>query len=145
MHIINFTPVASLSGGLLIGAATAAMLLFNGKLAGVSGIFRGVIEPSKGDWLWRALFISGLLTAGFIMKAMGHPNLMKPLDILPFPSTLVKLAIAGFLVGIGVRLGNGCTSGHGICGLARRSPRSVVATGTFMLFGMITTLYFRAY
>ncbi len=126
----NFTPYASLAGGLLIGISAAAMLLFNGKIAGISGILAGVLRPVKSDTSWRLCFIAGLLTGGLILRV-----------ILPqsFEFGIVRstgaLVIAGLLVGVGTRLANGCTSGHGVCGVARFSVRSILATAIFIASG----------
>ena len=131
MH--NFTPIPALTGGLLIGSAAALMLLLKGRIAGISGILGGLLHPSASDTSWRALFLIGMLTAPLgVMLVTGK---------LPEVSTAVAdrtLLAAGLLVGFGTRLGSGCTSGHGVCGLARRSLRSLVATLTFMGTGALT-------
>jgi uncharacterized membrane protein YedE/YeeE len=126
----NFTPVSALIGGVLIGLSASAMLLFNGKVAGISGIFSGILRPVKADTLWRALFIGGLLVGGLILRGF-LPN---SFDFGTIRS-LGALTVAGLLVGFGTRLGNGCTSGHGVCGVARLSVRSIAATATFMATG----------
>jgi uncharacterized protein len=128
----NFTPSASLLGGILIGLSGAAMLLLNRKIAGISGITAGVLQPVKGDTLWRISFLGGLLTGGLMLRIW----LQRAFDfgiIRPYP----MLIIAGLMVGFGTRLGSGCTSGHGICGISRLSSRSLVATATFILVGAI--------
>jgi uncharacterized protein len=128
----NFTPFASLLGGILIGLSGAAMLLLNRKIAGISGITAGVLQPVKGDTLWRISFLGGLLTGGLMLRIW----LQRAFDfgiIRPYP----MLIIAGLMVGFGTRLGSGCTSGHGICGISRLSSRSLVATATFILVGAI--------
>ena len=126
----NFTPVASFIGGVLIGLSAAAMLLFNGKIAGISGILAGVLRPVKADTIWRACFLSGMLVGGLMLRVY-QPQ--------AFDFGMIRsadaLAAAGLLVGFGTRLGNGCTSGHGICGMARLSARSIAATATFMATG----------
>ncbi|HJU27806.1 MAG TPA: YeeE/YedE thiosulfate transporter family protein [Candidatus Binataceae bacterium] len=126
----NFTPISALIGGVLIGLGASAMLVFNGKIAGISGILAGVLRPVKADTLWRACFISGLLVGGLVLRAL----LPSAFDFGALRST-GALIIAGLLVGLGTRLGNGCTSGHGVCGIARLSARSIAATATFMATG----------
>src|SRR5262245_49991410 len=123
----NFTPFASLAGGILIGISAAAILLFNGKIAGVSGILAGVVQPVKSDTTWRLCFLLGLFAGGLILKVFV-PQAFQ-FGTIRSNGTLV---IAGLLVGAGTRLGNGCTSGHGVCGLGRLSPRSMVATAIFV-------------
>jgi uncharacterized protein len=130
MH--NFTPLASLAGGVLIGLSASAMLLLDGKIAGISGILAGVLKPVKGDTLWRICFLTGLLAGGLLLKEL-LPRAFEFGLIRPFP----LLAIAGLLVGFGTRLGSGCTSGHGVCGVSRLSPRSLVATATFIFTGAL--------
>jgi uncharacterized membrane protein YedE/YeeE len=126
----NFTPVASLIGGILIGLSASAMLLFNGKIAGISGIVGGLVGLRKNDTLWRAVFVAGLVTGGFLLR------LLVP-DAFAFEITRSTgaLVLAGFMVGLGARVGNGCTSGHGVCGVSRFSPRSIVATVVFIIVG----------
>jgi uncharacterized protein len=131
MH--NFTPFASLFGGVLIGLSASAMLLLEGKIAGISGILAGVLKPVRGDSLWRICFLAGLLAGGLMMRKM-LPGAFDFGLIRPLP----LLAIAGLLVGFGTRLGSGCTSGHGVCGVSRLSPRSLVATATFIFTGALT-------
>jgi uncharacterized membrane protein YedE/YeeE len=126
----NFTPVVSLIGGILIGLSASAMLLFNGKIAGISGIVSGLVQPKKNDVLWRTAFVAGLLTGGFILRLLA-PQLLQVAIVRSWGALL----LAGFLVGFGARLGNGCTSGHGICGISRFSPRSIIATMIFILVG----------
>jgi len=126
----NFTPLASLAGGVLIGLSAAAMLFFDGKIVGISGILAGVLRPVKSDTSWRLSFIGGLVTGGLVLRVL--------LPVSFQFGTLRSngaLAIAGLLVGVGTRLGNGCTSGHGVCGVARLSVRSMVATTIFMATG----------
>ena len=129
----HFTPIASTIGGLLIGLSAAIMLLANGRIAGISGIFRGVLEPQEGEFRWRALFVGGLVAGGAIMVALT-PDLFA----ITIERSWIAVAAAGLLVGFGTRLGNGCTSGHGVCGLSRFSARSLVATLSFMATGAIT-------
>jgi uncharacterized membrane protein YedE/YeeE len=131
MH--NFTPIASLSGGVLIGLAAATMLLLDGKIAGISGIVAGILRPIPGETLWRAWFVGGLIAGGLLMRAIDSAAY----DFTIHRSTLAIIA-AGTLVGFGTRLGNGCTSGHGVCGVSRLSARSIIATVTFLATGMMT-------
>ena len=135
----HFTPLESLGGGLLIGLAAAAFMIVHGRIMGVSGILGGIVRPLKGDFLWRATFMLGLIAAPFIARLVG---------LLPeaqIEGSLVQLVIAGLLVGIGTALGSGCTSGHGVCGIARLSPRSIVATILFVGSGMVTVWAIRAF
>lgn len=140
MEIINFTPYSALIGGALIGLSAAILLLFKGRIAGVSGIAGGVILPEKGDIPWRIVFLIGLVLGGLLYQLLGISPGVE--SIQPVTGKL-GLVIAGLLVGIGSALGTGCTSGHGICGLARRSLRSLVATLTFMITAMITVFIVR--
>ena len=130
MH--NFTPFASLFGGLLIDLSASAMLLLDAKIAGISGILAGVLKPVRGDTLWRVCFLAGLLAGGMLLRIF-LPTAFNFGIIRPLP----MLIIAGLLVGFGTRLGSGCTSGHGVCGISRLSPRSLVATGTFIIAGAL--------
>jgi len=134
MHIdwIHFTPLASLGGGILIGLAAALLLLANGRVAGISGIAGGLLRPARGDIGWRLAFLLGLVAAPLAWLAF---QAMPPAQIDHSPALLT---VSGLLVGIGTRFGNGCTSGHGVCGIARFSPRSLVATLGFMLAGFVT-------
>jgi uncharacterized protein len=125
--------VPALVGGLLIGLSSAGLLLLNGRIAGISGIFAGLFEPRQGDKGWRALFIAGL-AAGAAAMVLLRPQAIR-FELLRPPALLVA---AGLLVGFGTRLANGCTSGHGLCGLSRFSPRSLIATATFMAAGALT-------
>ena len=127
------TALMALSGGLLIGAAAAAFLLLNGRLAGISSIVGGLWAHRPGDVSWRLWFILGLMTGGLTLLIVDP----QAFDGTP-PSQPAVLALGGVLVGLGARIGNGCTSGHGVCGLARRSGRSAVATAVFMAAAMIT-------
>lgn len=133
----HFTPLASLFGGLLIGLAAAVFALFNGRIAGISGILGGLLRPARGDIGWRLAFVAGLV---------GAPALYGAFTALPeiqIDAGWLTLVAAGLLVGIGTRYGAGCTSGHGICGLSRLSPRSLVATGVFMAAGFLTVFVVR--
>ena len=134
---INFTPWSSLAGGVLIGISAAMLLLFNGRIAGISGIVGGLLRPARGDIGWRMAFLLGLLFAPLIY------GLAAPLPAVRIDADTVTLVVAGLLVGIGTRYGSGCTSGHGVCGLSRLSPRSMVATAAFMLAGFVTVFIVR--
>ncbi len=133
----HFTPWSSLFGGLLIGIAAAMLLLFNGRIAGISGIVGGLFRPSGGDSGWRVAFLLGLIGAPLIYA------LAVPLPAVRIDADMATLVVAGLLVGIGTRYGSGCTSGHGVCGLSRLSPRSMVATACFMLAGFAAVFIVR--
>ncbi|WP_323141823.1 YeeE/YedE family protein [Massilia phyllosphaerae] len=139
MHVdwIHFTPLASLGGGILIGLAAALLLLANGRIAGISGIAGGLLRPAGGDIGWRLAFLLGLASAPLAWLAVGA---MPPAQIDHSPALLT---IAGLLVGVGTRFGSGCTSGHGVCGIARLSPRSLAATACFMAAGFLTVFVMR--
>jgi len=132
-----FTPWSSLAGGLLIGAAAAALALFNGRIAGISGIIGGLLRLPRGDSGWRAAFVLGLISAP-LLYALAFT--LPAIDIDAGYGTLI---LAGLMVGIGTRYGAGCTSGHGVCGLSRLSPRSAVATVAFMGAGFVTVYVLR--
>ena len=129
----NFTPVASTIGGVLIALAAAAMMLFHGRIAGISGILSGLLGPKPGEFAWRAAFAGGLFLGGILMGFALPSGFAVEVD-----RSAVAIAAAGVVVGFGTRLGSGCTSGHGVCGISRVSPRSMVATLTFMGTGAIT-------
>ena len=132
-----FTPLASLAGGLLIGVAVALLVLLNGRIAGISGVLGGLLRPVNGDVGWRIAFVLGLVAA---------PALYALFTAVPVPrieAGWVALTVAGLLVGVGTRYGAGCTSGHGVCGLSRLSPRSLVATVAFMGAGFATVFVLR--
>ena len=134
----HFTPLTALSGGLLIGLSAAVLLLFNGRIAGISGIVGGLLQRYKaGDFAWRMAFVLGLVLAPSLYRVFGE------LPESQIDAGSATLVLAGLLVGFGSRLGSGCTSGHGVCGLSRRSPRSMVATATFMATGFITVYLIR--
>lgn len=133
----HFTPLAALAGGVLIGIAAAMFALLNGRIAGISGVLGGLLRPAKGDRAWRIAFVLGLV---------GAPALYLLAAALPKPQIDAgygALILAGLLVGIGTRYGAGCTSGHGVCGLSRLSPRSLVATAAFMGAGFVTVFIAR--
>jgi uncharacterized membrane protein YedE/YeeE len=134
----NFTPYSALAGGVLIGISVTVLLLFNGRIAGISGILNGLFFAGKNDKLWRLLFLIGLVLGGFLFQ-FGVPEFNSPRHNYPLP----LLAIGGFLVGFGARMANGCISGHGVCGLANLSLRSLVATCAFMGAGMLTVYIMR--
>lgn len=134
---IHFTPWTSLLGGVLIGLAAAAFALLNGRIAGISGILGGMLRPARGDLGWRLAFLAGLVGAP-LAYVLAHA--LPEVTIEAGNGTLV---VAGLLVGIGTRYGSGCTSGHGVCGLSRLSPRSLVATAAFMLAGFATVFVVR--
>lgn len=133
----NFTPWSSLAGGVLIGLATAMFLLLNGRIAGISGILGGLLRPTKGDVGWRIAFVAGLTFSPIAFSVAA------PLPAVQIDADAASLIMAGLLVGIGTRYGSGCTSGHGVCGLSRLSPRSMVATALFMLAGFVTVFITR--
>jgi len=129
-----FTPVTALIGGALIGAAAAAFVVLNGRIAGVSGILGGLLRPARGDIAWRAAFVAGLVAAP---RAYG---VFAALPAIRVDTDIAVLIAAGLLVGVGTRYGSGCTSGHGVCGISSLSLRSLVATLAFMAAG-ITTVF----
>jgi uncharacterized membrane protein YedE/YeeE len=134
---LHFTPWPALAGGILIGLAAALFILLNGRIAGISGIIGGLLRPNKGDIGWRFAFIAGLILAPVIYGVF-----------YALPATQIDagtgiLIVAGLLVGIGTRYGSGCTSGHGVCGISRLSPRSIAATIIFMAAGFVTVFLLR--
>ncbi len=133
----EFTPWASLFGGILIGLSAVILMATNGRIAGISGIMSGILPPVESDWLWRAIFLVGCIIPAIVLKAMGHA------PELGFPVGNAAIIIGGLVVGIGTAYGSGCTSGHGICGLARFSPRSLVAVVMFMLATFVTVFVIR--
>jgi len=132
-----FTPWHALAGGAMIGAATALFAVLNGRIAGISGILGGLLRPAAGDVSWRLAFVMGLLAAPLVYAAFGA------LPEARIDGGYAVLAAAGLLVGVGTRYGSGCTSGHGVCGIARLSPRSMVATLAFMAAGVATVFAVR--
>ena len=135
MH--NFTPWSALAGGMMIGLAASLMLIGSGRVTGISGMLSGLLQPVRGDIGWRALFMLGLLLAGAVAYVAT------PDQLGASPRSLGLIAVAGLLVGVGTRIGNGCTSGHGVCGISRLSPRSLIATLTFIASGVIAVLLTR--
>lgn len=123
----EFTPLLSLLGGTLIGLSAVLLMAFNGRIAGMTGILTGLLPPVVSDWPWRAAFIAGAIVAPMLILAVSN-------EAIGFESSVPPpwLAISGLIVGVGVYFGSGCTSGHGVCGMARLSPRSVAATAIFM-------------
>ena len=130
--------IYGLIGGAIIGIAVSIMLLFNGRVTGISGIIGGALKPKASDFGWRFMFIAGLLAGGFIIRLM-NPSLISTQT----NATYFDYVLGGVLVGFGTLLGNGCTSGHGVCGLSRLSIRSLVSTLTFISFGIISVLIFK--
>lgn len=134
----NFLLLAGLAGGAMIGLGAAVMLYFNGRIAGISGVLGGMLQKVNSDTLWRLAFVVGIPAGVLLATLLRGTPLTIELEASP-----PLLIIAGLLVGFGTRLGSGCTSGHGVCGLARLSPRSMVATGTFMVVAAITVYVMR--
>ena len=133
----SFTPWTALAGGVLIGIAAAMFVLLNGRIAGISGVLGGLLKPHRGDVAWRVAFVGGLVAAPLIHAAwFSRPEAR-------IDASYGALMVAGLLVGVGTRYGSGCTSGHGVCGLSRLSPRSLVATCTFMATGFVTVFLIR--
>ena len=135
----SFTPMASLVGGVMIGVAALLLMLLHGRVMGMSGILGGIVRPAaRDDVPWRLLFVAGALLGPLaVIYLVG-----RPVDVVPVASGLV-LSVAGFLVGLGTAIGSGCTSGHGICGLARLSMRSAAAVGMFMITAVVTVYIVR--
>jgi uncharacterized membrane protein YedE/YeeE len=128
----NFTPISAAIGGALIGLSAVLLMLLNGRIAGVTGVFAGLIDPTGTDRAWRATFTAGLIVAPLSAALVGFT-----LPIPQMPTSLIVVAAGGLLVGFGTRLSNGCTSGHGVCGIARLSPRSITATAIFMAAAIV--------
>ncbi len=136
----HFTPFVSLTGGIILGLASAIFILVNGRILGISGIVGGLFPPKLGDTFWRVSFLLGFAAAPTVFHAVV------PTEYITAPridATDMMVVIAGLLVGIGTRYASGCTSGHGVCGLSRLSPRSLVATASFMSAGFITVYIMR--
>jgi hypothetical protein len=134
----SFTPISATIGGGLIGLAVALLMLLNGRIAGISGIAGNVLQFQRGEWRWQIAFLVGLVAAPLLLHAAGyrmpHPAM---------PASWAVIVIGGLLVGFGTRLSGGCTSGHGLCGMARLSPRSIVATAIFMVTAIVVVFLVR--
>lgn len=128
----------ALLGGSIIGIAVSLMLLWNGRVTGISGIINGILTPAKGDTAWRVLFVAGLFLGGLVLKALNPATFSGQLTTDNW-----TIIVAGLLVGFGTIMGSGCTSGHGVCGISRMSPRSIVATVAFIGAGVIGVYIFR--
>ena len=135
--ITEFTPYMSLGGGILIGLAATLLMVFNGRIAGMTGILGGILPPISSDWPWRAAFLAGAIIAPMIYVMSGNTIGFS------VPISTGALVIGGLIVGVGVMFGSGCTSGHGVCGMARLSPRSIAATVGFMVSTGITVFVVR--
>jgi len=136
----NFTPWSSLTGGIVLGVASALFILINGRILGISGILGGLLPPKVGDTTWRIAFLLGMFAAPTVFHAVV------PAEYITAPrieATEWMIVVAGLLVGVGTRYASGCTSGHGVCGLSRLSPRSLVATASFMSAGFVTVYVVR--
>ncbi|WP_114287159.1 YeeE/YedE family protein [Candidatus Halocynthiibacter alkanivorans] len=137
--VTEFTPWASLIGGILIGLAAVLLMLLRGRVFGATGILAGVLSPSgSSDWTWRAQLLAGMVTGPLL-----YSLLFGQMPVIQVPVSTPMMVIGGVIVGIGVTFGSGCTSGHGVCGMARLSPRSIVATAVFMLFTFLTVYVVR--
>ncbi len=132
MH--HLTPLSGFLGGALIGLSAALLMLLMGRIAGISGIFGGLLAPNASDRGWRVAFIAGLIAAPLLASFFSGAALPSP----TMPASMIMIVIAGMLVGIGSRMGGGCTSGHGVCGIARFSARSLIATAIFMAAAIAT-------
>lgn len=132
--------VYALVGGLIIGLSVTIMLLFNGRVTGISGIIYGILNPVQGDCAWRYFFLGGLFVGGLVMSFFKEDAFQNHLNV-----SYVQMVIAGLLVGFGTVLGSGCTSGHGVCGLSRFSPRSLISTITFMITGIVMVYLLRKF
>lgn len=129
----EFTPLSAAIGGTLIGLSAVLLMVSTGRIAGISGIVNGLITARGQDWHWRLAFVAGLIVAPLLARLMGYP-----LQVPELPGNWTMLILAGLLVGFGTRLAGGCTSGHGICGMARLSRRSITATAIFMALAIVT-------
>ncbi|MCP3718799.1 YeeE/YedE family protein [Paraburkholderia sp. CNPSo 3281] len=137
LDLAHFTPYASFAGGLMIGAAAALFVLVNGRIAGISGLLGGLLPGASGERSVNAAFVIGLVAAPLLWR------LRAALPAMQIDASMLTLVVAGLLVGVGTRYGSGCTSGHGVCGIARGSRRSFVATGAFMAAGFATVFAVR--
>jgi uncharacterized membrane protein YedE/YeeE len=131
--------INAIMGGVLIGVAVSLMLLFNGRVTGISGIVSGIIKPTSGDFSWRSFFVLGLISGGFLLQYILPETIIQN-----YPLKWGDYIFAGILVGFGTLLGNGCTSGHGVCGISRFSVRSIMATCTFIIFGILSFVVLKA-
>lgn len=134
----EFTPVLSLLGGTLIGLSAVLLMAFHGRIAGMTGILTGLLPPASSDWTWRAAFLAGAVFAPMLILRLSDHHIA-----YSSPAPTPWIIIGGLIVGVGVYFGSGCTSGHGVCGIARLSPRSVVATLTFLGTAMVTVFVIR--
>ncbi|MBF9197786.1 YeeE/YedE family protein [Microvirga terrestris] len=134
----NFTPASALIGGVLIGASAALLLVLNGRVAGISGILGGLLQPVPGETGWRMAFLAGMFIAPLVYIAFGGS-----LPAVAMEASLPVVIVGGLIVGFGTRLGGGCTSGHGVCGVSRVSPRSIVATLVFLATAVATVFVAR--
>ncbi len=132
----NFTPISGAVGGILIGLGALVLLFFNYRIAGISGIYSGLVKLSPGETLWRFIFILGLLAGGAIVR-LAYPEAFD----LKLDKPYLVIIAGGLLVGFGSSYGHGCTSGHGVCGIGRLSIRSIIATAIFMVFGIATATF----
>lgn len=137
IDLAHFTPLTALGGGVLIGLAAALLVVFNGRIAGISSIVGGLLRPQRGEVGWRIAFFTGMMAAPLLYQAFSR------LPLIQVDAEWPALVAAGLLVGIGTRYGSGCTSGHGVCGLSRLSPRSMIATLVFMGSGFLTVFVIR--
>jgi len=134
----EFTPGSALAGGLMMGASASLLLILNGRIAGISGIVAGLFQRDLREFSWRVAFVVGVLLAPLL-----YGMIFGPLPPVTFDASAGVIVVAGLFVGFGTRLGSGCTSGHGVCGLSRGSPRSLLATGVFMITAIVTVLVTR--
>jgi hypothetical protein len=137
MDMASFNPLTAILGGVLIGLSTTVLLAWNGRIAGISGIASGLLRRTPGNTAWRIYFLVGMLAGGFVYQ-WGAPQPTPTYALAP-----IAMILGGLLVGFGTRLGNGCTSGHGVCGLGRLSPRSLAAVVTFLTTAIATTFVIR--
>jgi uncharacterized membrane protein YedE/YeeE len=135
---LSFTPIPSLLGGMILGVAAALYVILHGRILGISGIVSGLLHSKAGDWSWRLAFALGLLTSSFLAALI-----FGIFPVIEVEANWLTVIVAGLLVGFGVQYGSGCTSGHGICGLSRLSPRSLVATLSFMTAGFLVVFIIR--
>lgn len=138
MELWDHSFTLALIGGIVIGISVTMMLLFKGRVTGISSIIYGIMAPMEKEWYWRVSFVAGLIAGGFLLKVF-YPSTF----VIETDRQSVHLIIAGLLVGYGTLLGNGCTSGHGVCGISRLSVRSITATLVFILFGILATYLMR--